>query len=176
MRAGTKPPSASRRSSRYFISALSGGGRIERHFGDDVVADRNVETPAELAEFLLVHFFLLVRNVFAFARFAEAVAFDRFRQNHRRLAFVLHRRLVGGIHFAHVVAAAQQLGNLLVAQMVHQFEQLGIFAEEMFARVAARLDDVFLVIAVHAFFHALEQQAGLVALDDVVPFACPKSP
>ena len=43
----------------------------------------------------------------------------------------------------------------------------------MLARVAARLDDVFLIIAVHAFFHAFEQQAGLVALDDVVPFGAP---
>ena len=57
--------------------------------------------------------------------------------------------------------------------MIHQFEQLRIFAEEMFARVAARLDDVFLVIAVHTFFHALEQQAGLVAPDDLVPFRAP---
>ena len=57
--------------------------------------------------------------------------------------------------------------------MGHQFEQLRILAEKMLARVAARLDDVFLIIAVHAFFHALEQQAGLVALDDVVPIAAP---
>jgi hypothetical protein len=33
--------------------------------------------------------------------------------------------------------------DLLVRQMVHQFEQFGIFAEEMFARVAARLDEYF---------------------------------
>src|SRR5665213_1410179 len=57
--------------------------------------------------------------------------------------------------------------------MIHQFEQLRILAEEMPARVAARLDDVFLVIAVHAFFHALEQKAGRVALDDLIPFGPP---
>ena len=86
----------------------------------------------------------------AFARFAEAVALDGLGENHRRLAFVFHRGLVGRINFARVVAAAQQLANLLVAQMIHQFEQFGIFAEEMLARVAARLDGIFLIIAVHA--------------------------
>jgi hypothetical protein len=98
---------------------------------------------AELAQLLLVHFFLLVRNVFAFARLAETVALDRLRQNHRWLAFVFRGGLVSGIHLAHVVAAAQQFVNLHVGEMVHQFEQLGIFAEEMFARVTARLDEYF---------------------------------
>ncbi len=114
-----------------------------------------------------------MRNIFTFARFAQAVALDRLCQNDRRLAFVLGRRLVSRIHLAHVMTAAQQLGDLLVAQMRHEFEQFRIFAEEMFPRVAARLDDIFLIIAVHTFFHALEQQAGLVALDDIVPDAAP---
>ena len=90
-----------------------------------------------------------MRNVAAFAGFAQAVAFDRLGQDHRRLALVFHGRLVGGIHLARVVAAAQQLADLVVGEMIHQFEQFGIFAEEMFARVAARLDGIFLVIAVH---------------------------
>ena len=84
-----------------------------------------------------------MRNVFAFARLAEAVALDRLGEHDRRLAFVVHGGFVGGIHFARVMAAAQQFANLLVGQVVHQFEQLGIFAEEMFARVAARLDEYF---------------------------------
>ena len=145
----------------------------KRRFGDHIVADGNVEALAEFAKLLLVHLFLLVRNVAAFARFAKAVAFDRFGQNHRRLAFVFHRGLVGGIDFARVMAAAQQLANLLVGEVVHQFEQFGIFAEEMFARVAARLDGILLVIAVHRLFHALEQQAGLVAREQIVPIGAP---
>ena len=116
-------------------------GTVKRRLGDDVVADRNVEALAEFAQLLLVHFLLLVRNVLALAGLAESVALDRLGQNHRRLALVLRGGLVGGIDLARVVAAAQQLADLLVGEMIHQFEQFGIFAEEMFARVAARLDD-----------------------------------
>src|ERR1700679_3490551 len=43
----------------------------------------------------------------------------------------------------------------------------------MFAGVAARLDAIFLIFAVHTFFHALEQQAGLVALKQFIPFTAP---
>ncbi len=114
-----------------------------------------------------------MRDVAALAGFAKAVAFDRFRQNHRGLAFVLHRRFVCGINFSRVVAAAQQLADLVVGQMIHQLQQLRIFAEKMSARVAARLDGIFLVIAVHRFFHALEQQAAGVARKQVVPIGSP---
>ena len=72
------------------------------------------------------------------------------------------------------MTAAQKLVNLLVRQMIHELQQLGIFAEEMFARVAAGLDGIFLIIAIDRFFHALEQQAGFVALEEFVPIANPK--
>jgi hypothetical protein len=48
-----------------------------------------------------------VRDVAAFARFTETVAFHGFCEDHRRLAFVRHRRFVGGVNFQRVVAAAQ---------------------------------------------------------------------
>ena len=114
-----------------------------------------------------------MRNIFPLARLAEAVAFDRFGENDRWLALMFGRRLIGRIDLAHVVAAAQQLADLLVAQMVHQLEQLRVFAKEMLARVAARLDDIFLVVAVHAFLHALEQPAGLIARQQLVPVRAP---
>ena len=56
-----------------------------------------------------------MRDVAAFAGFAEAVAFDGFGENDRRLAFVFQRGFVGGINFLRVVTAAQQFANLLVA-------------------------------------------------------------
>ena len=104
---------------------------------------------------------------------AQAVALDRFGQNDRRLRPVFGGRLVGGVHLPGVVAAAQQLADLLVGQMVDQFQHLRIFAEEMLAGVAAGFDGIFLVIAVHAFIHALDQQAGFVALEQFVPFGAP---
>ena len=102
------------------VSGLSGGGTIERRLGDFLVADRNVEARAEFAQFLFVQLFLLMRNVAAFAGFAQAVALDGLGENDRRLAFVFHGGFVGGINFARVVTAAQQLVNLLVGQMIHQ--------------------------------------------------------
>ena len=44
---------------------------------------------AEFAQLLFVELLLLVRDVAAFAGFAQAVALDRLGQNHRRLALVL---------------------------------------------------------------------------------------
>ena len=146
---------------------------IERRAGDHIVADRDVEALAKFAKLLLVHLFLLVRNVAALARFTEAVALNGFGKDHRRLALVLRRRFVGGINFTRVMTAAQQFANLLIREVVHQLEQLGILAEEMFPRVAARLDDVFLVIAVHRFFHAFEEQTGLVARQQIIPVRTP---
>src|ERR1019366_38098 len=146
---------------------------VKRRFRNDVVANRNVEPRAELAQFLFVHFLLLMRYVAAFTGFAETVTFHRLGEDHRWPALVFERGLVGGINFARVVTAALQLANLVVGEMIHQFEQFGIFAEEMPARVAARLDGIFLVIAVHRLFHAPEQQAALVAREQIVPITAP---
>src|SRR5450432_3730425 len=63
--------------------------------------------------------------------------------------------------------------DLLVAQMIYEFEQFGILAKKMLARVAARLDAILLIFAVHTFLHALEQQSSLVAFEQLVPFAAP---
>jgi hypothetical protein len=48
---------------------------------DFFVADRNAEPSAELAQFFFVQFFLLMRDVAAFAGFAQAVAFDGLGQD-----------------------------------------------------------------------------------------------
>ena len=104
-----------------------------------LVAHRDAEALAKFAQFLFVQLFLLMRDVLALARLTQAVALDGLGKDDRRRALVFHRRLVGRVNFARVVAAAQQFANLLVGQMVHEFQQLRIFAEEMFARVAARV-------------------------------------
>ncbi len=150
-----------------------GGRTIERRSRDYVIADRDVEAFAKFAKLLLVHLFLLVRNVAALARFAQAVTLHGFGQDHRGLALMFRRRLVGGIDFSRVVTAAHQLANLLIGEVMYELEQFGIFAEEMFPRVAARFDDIFLIIAVHRLFHALEQQPGLVAREQIIPVGTP---
>ena len=133
-----------------------GRGPVEGHLGNLVVADGNLEALAELAELLLVHLLLVVGNVAALARLAEAVALDGLRENDRGRTLVLGRGFVGGVNLPRVVAAAHELAKLLVREVMHEREQFGILAEEMLPDVAARLDGVFLVVAVHRFFHALE--------------------
>ena len=85
------------------------------------------------------------------------------------------RRLVGVVDLARIVAAALQAQQLVVAQVRHQVQQLGIFAEEILADVGAVLGDVGLEFAVHHFAHALEQQAGGVARQQRVPVRRPRS-
>ena len=154
MRWGRKPPSFLRRSSRYWRLRAVGRRPEERRLGNLLIADRDAEPGAELAQFLFVELLLLVRDVAAFAGFAQAVALDGLGQDDRGPALVFDGGFVGGVDFARVVAAAQQLVDLLVGEVVHQLEQLRVFAEEMPAGVAAGLDGVFLVIAVDGLFHA----------------------
>src|SRR5216110_1927717 len=59
-------------------------GPVKRQLDAVFVVQRNAKAGAELAQFVFVEFLLLVRNVLALARFAQAVTLDRTRQNHRR--------------------------------------------------------------------------------------------
>src|ERR1700722_14238435 len=136
---------------------------VERHFGDLVIGDRNFKAPAKFAQLFFIHLLLLVRNIAAFPGFAQAVAFDGVSKDDSRLAFVGGSGFVGGVILDRIMTTASQFANLIVREVVHQREKLGILAEEMFARVAAGLDRIFLEVAVHAFSHAFDQQAGLIA-------------
>jgi len=80
-----------------FTGALRRGGRLRV---DDAV--RVAKRPQLLDD----HFLLLVRDVHTFARGTEAVAFDGFRKDHRRLARVFDCRFVGCVHLIRIVAAA----------------------------------------------------------------------
>ena len=114
-----------------------------------------------------------MRNVAAFAGFTEAVALDGLGQNDGRAALVIHRRLVGRVNLLRVVTAAQQLLQLVVGQVTHEFQQLGILAEEMFADVTARLDRVLLEVAVHGLFHPLDQKPALIRREQRIPIDAP---
>ena len=57
---------------------------VERQLDTLFVVQRNAKPRAEFTQLVFVEFFLLVRNVLAFARFAQPVALDRPRQNDRR--------------------------------------------------------------------------------------------
>ena len=114
-----------------------------------------------------------MRDVLAFARLADAVALDRSGQDDRRLTGVLDGGFVGGVDLDRVVTAERQLLQLLVGEVRHHFEQLRMRAPEVLADVVARLDGVFLILAVDHFAHALDEQAVVVLLEQRIPFAAP---
>src|SRR5262249_14171721 len=112
-------------------------------------------------------------DVLALAGFAQAVTLDGVSQDDRRLSAMLHRRSVGRVDLDRIVAAAFELGQLIVGQVLDELQQFRIFAEELFADVGAAFDRVFLIFAVNDLAHALHEQAGLVALQERVPIAAP---
>src|SRR5579863_10041592 len=65
------------------------GRAIKRRVVQFVVGDRNSEPRTEDPQLIVVQLLLLVRDVLAFAGFAESVALDRLGENDRRRAFVL---------------------------------------------------------------------------------------
>ena len=146
---------------------------VERHVFQLVVGDRYAETVTERADRSRAHFFLLVGDVLAFAGFAHAVAFDRLRQNHCRLAGVFHRRGVSSKDFVRIVAAAVQAPDIVIGHIRYQVRELRIFAEEMLAHECAVLRLEGLVFAVDALFHAFEQDARLVLRQQRIPVRTP---
>ena len=86
---------------------------------------------------------------------------------------MLHRALVGVVNLLRIVAAARQAMQLVVAHVGDHLQQLGIFAEELAANILAALGLVALVLAVDDFFHALQQNAVLVAGEELVPIGAP---
>ncbi len=66
-------------------------GTIEGRIMQFAVGNRNAEARAEDLQLIVIQLFLLVRNVFAFARFAQSVAFDGLGENDRRRSLVVNR-------------------------------------------------------------------------------------
>ena len=111
-------------------------GRVRAGF----VADGNFEARAEGGDFVFVEFLLLVRNVAAFAGFAEAVAFDGVGEDQRGLALVFERRFVGVVDLLRIVAAAAQLEALLRRDRVRdQIEQSGYLPKKCWRTYAPAL-------------------------------------
>src|SRR5436190_22415636 len=94
-------------------------------------------------------------DVAPFAGFPESVAFNSFGEDHRRAALMFCGCFVSGVNFSRIVTSAQEFAKLIVCEMIDRLQQLGIFAEKMFADVTARRDRVLLVVSVHSFLHAL---------------------
>jgi hypothetical protein len=99
------------------------GRAIERRIVQFVVRNRNAEARAENLQLVVVQLFLLVRDVLAFARFAESVALDGLGQNDRRRPRMIDRGPVSRMNFNRIVTAQPHARQLLVRKMLHHLEQ-----------------------------------------------------
>ena len=149
------------------------GRTIERRVVQFFVGNRNAEARTEHAQFVVVQLLLLVGDVLAFAGFAQSVALDGLRQNDGRRAGVIDRRFIRGVDLDRIVSAQPHACKLLVGKMLDHLQQARIGAKEVLAEVRAALDEVFLILTVGDFAHALDQQAVAVVLDQAVPIAAP---
>src|SRR5271154_2012263 len=114
-----------------------------------------------------------MRGVAAFGDFAQAVAFYGFRENDGRLAGGFGGFLVGVENLLRIVAATAQIPDVVVGQVLDQLQQLGIFAEKFFPDKCAVVGAETLIFAVDAFVHALDQEAGGIAGEKIVPAGAP---
>ena len=122
----------------------------------------------------LAHLLLLMGDVLPLARLAHAVALDGLGQDDRGLALVVLGGVIGRIDLERVMAAADQRPDLVVGPAGDHGGELGILAEEVLADIGAVLRLEVLVLAVDYLLHPLEQDAGGVGGDQLVPARAPQ--
>ncbi len=88
-------------------------------------------------------FFCWCVMLLALAGLAQAVALDRLGQDDGGASPWFTAALVGGVDLVGIVAAARQLLELLVGEVLDQLEQLGVLAEEVLADVGAGMTTYF---------------------------------
>ena len=116
-----------------------------------------------------------MRDVAAFAGLAQSVAFDGLGEDHGGRAGVLDRALIGVVDLQGIVAAAAQRENFFVAHVLHQLQQLWIFAEKFFAHVGAVLGFETLILAVQASPMRLIRRPVVSRASSGVPIAAPQN-
>ena len=140
---------------------------------EGLVGDRQLEAVAEDPELGLVELLGLVGDVAGLDPGSERPALDGVGEDDRRGAGVLGGGLVGGIHLAIVVAAAAELREVVIGQVIDELAQPRVRPEEVLADVRAAGDRELLELAVEGLVHLLDEQAVDVAGEQVVPLATP---
>src|SRR5690606_9878843 len=137
-----------------------------------VVTDRDAKGVAEFAQALGIDLLGVVGDVLALAG-AGTVTLDGLGQDYAGLTFMVDGGVVGRIDLVGIMAAAVELPDLLVGHVLDHLGQLRARAEEVLAHIGTVVGLVVLVVAVHGVFHALLQQAVVVAGQQRVPQAAP---
>ena len=146
---------------------------VGRLVGDLRVGDRQLQAIAEDAQLVLAQLLGLVRDVATLHAAAQGPALDRLGEDHRGGAAELRGCLVGREHLVVVVAAAAQVQDVVVGQVLDEPPQARIRTEEVVAHVGARGHRVLLELAVDGRVHLLDEHAVHVAGEQVVPLAAP---
>ena len=103
----------------------------------------------------------------------ERPALDGLGEDDGRRALVLGRGLVRGVDLAVVVAAAAELGEVVVGEVLDELAQARVRPEEVLADVGAAGDRELLELAVERVVHLLDEDAVDVAGEQLVPLARP---
>ena len=104
---------------------------------------------------------------------SERPALDGVGEDHRRRVLVLHGRPVRGVDLPVVVAAAAELRQVVVGQVLDHLAEPRIRPEEVLADVGAARHRELLELAVERLVHLLDQHAVDVAGEQLVPLATP---
>ncbi len=147
-------------------------GAVEVRIPSCGFGQRDVELRDEGGEAFVGELLFRVGGV-AGLRGGEAVALDGLGEDDGGATLVLEGALVGVVDLDGVVAAAVQPGELLVGLILHQFQQFGVFPEELLAQIGAALGLEGLEVAVDALFHALEEQTLVIAGEEFIPIGAP---
>src|SRR6202167_1548325 len=77
------------------------------------------------------------------------------------------------MNFDGIVATQSHAGKLLIGKMLDHLEQARVTAEEILTEIGAALDEVFLILTVADFAHALDQNAVTIIAQEAVPIGAP---
>ena len=172
-RRGSGPPSSLRRSWRYCTSSESGPGwkyGASLSWSSGIGSSRRSRKTLSSVSLSFFAWWVMLR---ASTPGAERPALDGLGEDHRRGADVLGRRLVRGVDLAVVVAAAAELEDVVVGEVLDDPAQPRVGAEEVLADVVAARHRVLLELAVERLVHLLDQHAVDVARQQLVPLAAP---
>ena len=112
-------------------------------------------------------------GISSFGLGAQSESLDGVSQNNRWCPLVFGGRLECSVDLDRIVSAASQMFDLAVAQMFHQFQQIGMATEEVLADVIARFDAVLLELAIDHFTQRLHQDSRFILFEQRVPVASP---
>ena len=96
-----------------------------------------------------------MRFVARFTGLARAITLHRHRQNHGGSLDLFTGRGVGRVDFVRVMSTAIEVHNVVVAEILHQLQRLGVFSEEVFPGVGTAIELTVLQFAIADLIHDL---------------------